>query len=208
MGQKLEKRVPLGELYKGQPNRVDDYYDDPVLPQKDKVITDIIRVQDVAELKAQGMNLYEGTNPSLINGSIKLSPFRFDYAKPSIDIAIGKILKDLSFEFSGQVVGKQALTVKYVGDFLENGTINSPFILGSGKNFTVCFRVSVSKKIDGQLALYDYAYLISGTIDGANLKNVKLAKVGLKGLIFNVNLPSVEGNIEIYSDSDGKTERQ
>ena len=206
-GQKIEKRVPLGEIFRDKPNTVNDYYADPIPPQKDKVLTDIIRTQDVTELKAQGMILYEGTNQPIINGTIKLSPFRFDYAKPSIGITVGKILKDVSFELSSQTTGKQDIKVKSIDDFLNGESIYSPFITGSGNNFTVCFKTSETKIIGGEIVIDDYAYLISGTTDGPNLKNVKLAKVGLKRLIPNANFPGVEGNIEIYSDSDGITER-
>ncbi len=205
-GEKVEKHVPLGELFKDSPYRVNDYYEDPVPPQKDKVPTDMIRSQDAAELKAQGMNLYAGTNPPLINGSIKLSPFRFDYAKPSIDIAVGTILKDLSFEFSEQTTGKQTIKVKSIGDFLNKVDIYSAFITGTGNNFTVCFSASVTSIIGGEIVIDQYVYFISGTTEGSSVKNVKLAKVGVKRVIPNANFPSKEGNIEIYSDSDGKSE--
>lgn len=166
----------------------------------------MIRSQDAAELKAQGMNLYAGTNPPLINGSIKLSPFRFDYAKPSIDIAVGTILKDLSFEFSEQTTGKQTIKVKSIGDFLNKVDIYSAFITGTGNNFTVCFSASVTSIIGGEIVIDQYVYFISGTTEGSSVKNVKLAKVGVKRVIPNANFPSKEGNIEIYSDSDKKSE--
>ena len=204
-GEVNENRVLLGELFRDNPKHVNDYYDEST-PPKDKVLTDIIRSQDVAELEAQGMILYDGTNPPIINGRIKLSPYRFDYAKPSLDIAIGKILNDVSVEVSDQVAGKQDIKVSFVDNFLKDESISSQIIIGSGNNFTLCIKTNEMKNVEGLLVFKNYAYLISGTTDGATIKNVKLARVGLKESIPNADSPSVEGNIEIYSDSDGKSE--
>lgn len=206
-GQKVVKRVPLGELFKDDPKRIAKYWADASLPVVDKLLTDVIRTADVAELKTHAMEVYAGTTPPIINGTVKLSPWRFDYAKPSIGITPGQIQKDITVEFSGQTAGKQAIVVKFAGDYLKETKLISPFITGSGNKFTVCFKTIVAT-ISGNLVYFNnYAYLISGSVDGTNLKNVKMAIVVIKSAVGNVASPYIEGDIAIYSDSDGISER-
>ncbi len=206
-GQKIETRVPIGEMFRDKPNTVNDYWTDAPLPAVDKLLTDVIRAADVTELKTHAIEVYAGTTPPIINGTVKFSPWRFDYAKPSIGITAGQIQKDITVEFSGQTAGKQAIVVKFAGDYLKGTTLISPFITGSGNQFTVCFKINVTTTSGNSIYINDYAYLISGSVDGTNLKNVKMAIVGVKSSIPNVANPSVEGDIAIYSDSNGVSER-
>ncbi len=205
-GEKVEERVPIGEIYRDQPNTVNDYWDNTITIEKHTKLTDVVRAEDIAKLKTNNMEVYEGTSPPIINSTITLSPWRFDYANPAINTPIGELQNDVSVVFSNQTIVDQSIEVAFLGDYLKDTYLGSPFITGSGNNFTVCFEVSIFSLSGSSIVINNYAYLISGILDETNMKNVKMAIVGLKSSITNVTNPSVEGDIEIYSDSNGISE--
>lgn len=172
-----------------------------------KKITDVVPAEHLKTVKDNGMQIYEGATPPDIQGEFSISPLRFDYdnySEPGTGLQPGHIMGDIKVEFEEQQAN-QDIQVNFAGTFLGGVEIKSPFITGSGNNFTVCFEVYM---FGGPAALftYPYAYLISGTAEGGVLKNIKIASVGLKG---GTNEPgyTVAGNVTLYSESDGASER-
>lgn len=155
-----------------------------------------------------GFTVHEGNTPPNITGEYKLAPWRFDgdndtdrpggANQPGYTIANG---------FSLKIVGQQGsvIGVSYVG-YYEGRTLNDPFIIGSGNNFTICRHIEMIGGMGG-LFSHPYAQLISGTLDGGKLKNVKMATIGLKSNPGDAGAAApVEGEIAIWSDADGVSE--
>lgn len=94
------------------------------------------------------------------------------------------------------------LVVRYIGYYEGEKELSKPFILGSGNDFTICRHIQM---IGGMSALFSFPYiqLITGTKDGENLRNIKMATFGLKAASPNEAGVTVDGNISIRSDVDG-----
>jgi hypothetical protein len=83
--------------------------------------------------------------------------------------------------------------------------LKEPFITGSGNDFSICFQVNIA---GGSSALFNFpfAYVVSGTLDGNKIKGLRIADFGLKTTA-DTQGNSVEGNVTLYSDGDGSSEK-
>ena len=169
-----------------------------------KHFSDIIRAEDIAVLKKKGMQLYEGTNPPIINGVYKLAPWRLDFADPIKNKTIGDISESgVVLEVSEQTSGRSSVKVKSLYGYQEIHKKDPQSISGSGDNFTLTYTVWITTG-PGSLWAYPFAVFISGTKDGEILKNIQMATVGLYREAPTDEYDfSVEGDVTIYSDVDG-----
>lgn len=166
-------------------------------------LSDVVRSQDITELKKNGMDLYEGNNPPNITGIVEFTPWRYDYTNVDYEMSgLGTENSGFSMKFSDQTTGSQSMKVEFLDYYLSEKELKSVFITGSENKFTICFQLH---NWGGPSAIwsFDYVYFISGTADGNKLKNVKMATVGLKEKTPNKYNIVVEGGITIHSDADG-----
>ena len=153
-------------------------------------------------LTSHGFRINEGTTPPTVNGKFLISKYRFDYdnhREPGVYPSPGTFMDDLVITFANQQAD-QSFSPSFGGGFLAGTTLEDPFITGSGNAFTACFRVNIAGG-SGGLFVYPFVYLISGTVEGEVLKNVKVAVVGLED-----DTPdefTVAGEVDLYSDADG-----
>ena len=179
--------------------------DDPKEEEREKKFSEIIRAEDISILKKNGMQLYEGSTPPVINGIYEIRPWRLDFANPEIGMSVGDTLKTIRLMISEQTSGKSSVKLKFLYKYMQENSMDPQSIYGSGNNFTIYYKYWI-KSGPGDYYTYPFAIFISGTVDGKNLKDVKMARVGLK---YQPNPDfdfSVEGNITIYSDADGLSE--
>lgn len=174
-------------------------------------LTDIVPEAYLKKLRDSGMKLHDGNNPPDVEGSYLLSPWRFDYnseGSPTGYPQPGQLMSyDITIQFSEQGGGNSDISVAFGGNYLKGVALESPFVVGSGNDFTVCFVMNLL----GPDALFQipFAHLISGTKDGNVLKDVQMGRVCLDGgkyeeLGFERTLV---GSIDIYADADGLSER-
>lgn len=170
-----------------------------------KRITDVVPAQYVKVITDNGMPIYEGGTPPVVDGKFKLSPYRFDYdnhKEPGLYPQPGQIMSDLVIEFRHQE--GQDIEVAFGGNYLNGIELKSPFITGSGNSFTVCFTATMFGGMGG-LFQFPFAFLFSGKIEGNVIKDLKMGRVGLGDV--NSEGFSVKGEIDLYSDADGTSEQ-
>lgn len=179
--------------------------DDPEVEGGEK-FTDMISAENLAILKKNGMVFYEGTTPPAINGIYELDPWRLDFIvskDPDETQTVGNISKGFRLQISEQTSDKSSIDIIFLYDYSRSFPTHPQSISGSGNNFTIYYKDMIWV---GKGAIYNFPFsvFISGTVDGKNIKNIKMAEVGLKldKPYPNYNY-SVEGKITIYSDSDG-----
>jgi len=170
-----------------------------------KNLTDIVSQAYLDKAKEMGFTVYTGDKPPHILGSYLLAPWRFDgdnYSEPGTGTTPGDTNPN---GFTLSLLTDQTganFTVRYTGYYEGEKELSKPFIIGSGDNFTICRHIQM---VGGMGALFSFPYiqLISGTKDGVNLRNVKMATIGLKASTPNEAGITVDGNISIRSDADG-----
>ncbi len=170
-----------------------------------KKLTDIVSQAYLNEAKDMGFTVYTGDKPPYIMGSYLLAPWRFDgdnYNPSGVGTTPGYTYPD---GFTLSLLTDQEggnFTVRYTGYYEGEKELSKPFIVGLGNDFTICRHIQM---VGGMSALFSYPYvqLISGTKDGENLRNVKMATIGLKAATPNDAGITVDGNISIHSDADG-----
>src|SRR5690606_33735375 len=143
-------------------------------------LSDVVSNTAITELKENGMELYEGNTPPKITGIAELTPMQYDYTNTDyLGFGLGTENDGFRIQFSDQSSGNQSIKVKFIDYYLSNTELKSTFITGSDNKFTVCF---ILRKFGGPSAIwsFDYVYFISGIIDGTNIRNMKMATVGLK----------------------------
>ncbi len=171
-------------------------------------LTDIVSQAYLDEAKEMGFIIHTGNNPPAISGKYKLAPWRFDgdnYSEPGTGTPVGNT-NPTGFTLQLSEQDGTAIVVKYIGYYEGEKELSSSFILGSGNDFTICRHIQMVGGM-GALFSFPYAQLISGTRDGENLRNIKMATIGLKSSSANEAGISVDGNISIRSDVDGISER-
>lgn len=171
---------------------------------KSNKLTDIVPQVYLNEAKTMGFTVHTGDNPPLITGKYKLAPWRFDgdnYSEPGVGLPIGYTIEE-GFVLDLSAQNGTDLVVRYIGYYEGEKELSKPFILGSGNDFTICRHIQM---IGGMSALFSFPYiqLISGTKDGENLRNIKMATFGLKAASPNEAGVTVDSNISIRSDVDG-----
>ena len=168
---------------------------------------DLVPAQDRTLLEQKGMTFYKGSNPPSVNGKYLMKPleFKFDnYREPNVYPSPGTIITNgQEVEFSA--MNSTSITYKVPAYFTSLGPLENMFIVGEGQNFTAGFKV---KLFGGMSALfaYNYAYIFSGTVEGTNIRNMKMAKIGLISNSNAINY-SVEHQVEWYLDKDLVTEQ-
>lgn len=171
---------------------------------KSSKLTDIVSQVYLNEAKEMGFTVHTGDNPPLISGKYKLAPWRFDgdnYSEPGTGTPVGSINQE-GFVLDLSVQNGTDLVVRYIGYYEGEKELSKPFILGSGNDFTICRHIRMVGGMGG-LFSFPYIQLISGTKDGENLRNIKMATIGLKADSPNQAGVTVDGNISIRSDVDG-----
>jgi hypothetical protein len=169
-----------------------------------KKISDVVKPEWLLTVTDHGMPIYEGKNPPDVTGKFRMSPYRFDYdnyTEPNVYPQPGLIMNDLVIEFKNQ--NGQNLEAAFGGNYLTGIELKSPIVTGSGNNFTVCFTARVTGGMSA-LFTYTFAYLFSGRIEGAVIKDMKMARVGLDKAEAGF---TVEGQVALYSDVDGTSEK-
>lgn len=180
-----------------------------------KQLTDLVPEEYLGMLKDEGMRIHEGNNPPNIEGSYLLGPLRFDYDSDGVPPGVypqpGEVTNgDIRIQFSEQGAGKPdiKMTVESQNQFMVVNdwfVIRSPFVVGSGNDFTVCFELNQYEPVNAIFSI-TYAYLVSGTKEGGVLKNVQLAKICIKDEYMGQSSGYI-GYAEIYSDADGVSEQ-
>ncbi|MEO8962178.1 MAG: hypothetical protein ABI325_09865 [Ginsengibacter sp.] len=159
-------------------------------------LTDIASAKFLDKAKGMGVPINLGDNPPNIAGKWKIAPFTGDGTVSVVDDAMLHIIKQENTSIN--------LEKKYptYGD-----PVLSQFIIGSGNNFTICHHF---RMWGGNSAVYNFPYLmlISGTKDGNVLKNIKIAIIDLPWVWEVGHQKGDGGDIAIYYDKDGVSEKQ
>ncbi len=160
-------------------------------------LTKIVSAKFLDNAKALGFSIHKGNNPPDVTGEWKIDPI---VAKDGVARVSNAVLSVLS---------QDGTSIQLMNKYPAYGDpVLKQFIMGSGNNFTIVHHY----RIWGQGAVYNapYVLLLSGTREGAAIKNLKMA---------NISLPydwpgghdglehSDGGVIEIYSDGDGTSEK-
>lgn len=167
-------------------------------------LTDIVPQAYLSEAKEMGFPIHTGENPPELTGEYELAPWRFDadnYSEVGVGTPPGST-SEKGFTLRLTEQKGTSLVVRFVGYYEGTQELSKAFVLGTGNNFTICRHLHMVGG-SGALFSFPYAVLISGTKDGAVLRNVKMAVIGLKATKENEAGIKVEGQISIYSDVDG-----
>ncbi len=165
-------------------NKPDDQED----PEESRTLTDIVSQAYLDEVKTMGFTIHTGSSASAreIGGDYLVAPYKHDASN---------FMQTVSVDPSGFTISIMVdqnggeLFVGFSNEGHSSFNLSKPFMIGAGKNFTICRHRDVSG--------IAYAQLISGTKEGNALKNVKLATIRL-----------ANGDINIYSDADGTSSQQ
>jgi len=171
-------------------------------PGSNKKLTEIVAQAYLDEAKKMGFTVHTGNNPPDIGGEYLLAPWRFDahndpstYGEPG-SVHQGGFRLQVLYEQSGGEIW-----VNFNGYFQGDSDLSKPFIIGSGNNFTIC-RHRYGTGGTGANFGFPFVFLVSGTKDGNELKNVKMATIRLKSES-PYAVDEKVGQITIYSDADG-----
>jgi len=169
-------------------------------------LSDAVPEEYLKELKDNGMRLHEGSNPPNIEGKYLFSPLLFEFnSLPLFSGQLGRITDDeIRIQFSGQGAGSQDIEVtaesrSHLMNATSSHVLASPFVVGSGNDFTVCFELS--QYTPDAFFTITYAYLVSGTKEGNVLKDVQLARVCINDDKLS------EAYREAYQDIGGRVPR-
>ncbi len=169
---------------------------------QEKKIQEIIPGNYLNVLKEMGMPIHEGVNPPDITGIYHISPillFKTNITSAG-EFEVGHRFADGRYSFSS--LNQNDFTLKVAS---KQSTVNSEstvaVISGSGNHFTV-YAMEIST-LGANSAVF--AYLYSGTLEGASIKDFKMAFINVDnsngGTLF-----IKEGEARITHDEDGISE--
>lgn len=163
-----------------------------------KMITPTI----IHTLITNGVLVYSGLTPPVINGIYYLSPNYCTYDDAWTNGA-GKTFASYKLQFSNQHNGSASLTYAYKSSTgTDKGSDVNALITGRDSLFTVYAQIFGA--IDSTTSTYTDLVVISGTVSNGIIKNLKQAHyLSAKNDPFNRVLPV--GTLRIYTDKDGTT---
>ncbi len=143
------------------------------------------------------LNVFEGSNPPLLNGSYLISPFTlFGSNIPDEGFPIGEIFSDLNFTISNQDTFENTLNYLEVSSGSPSQSFAS-LISGSGNNFTMFLRTqSQSQGDQGNVVNFINGIAISGSITDDGINNFQY--------IFVVTQKSNDTNNEFIEAGEGR----
>lgn len=147
-----------------------------------------------------GMELHSGDVPPNIVGSVYMSPNYLLKSNITGDPAPNTQFVHYTIKFYDQ--NSSANTVKFTGigsggSTSEREESQSAVVTGSGNNFTIYGRSTVTLGSNSIVV----AYVYSGTIDGTNIKNFKKALIVVDDTKGGVNLIK-NGQARIFYDAN------
>ena len=153
---------------------------DKVNPTPDEIlnkkISDILPQKYIDTLAKLGLTVNQGTTPPNVEGAFRIAPLILKNSNIKTDFP-GQAFHDASVKFFEQ--STKDFGIKLVGKFFLNAADTSitTAISGSGNNFTVYGKV---KSVSSDKTKFAYfGILLSGTKDGANLKNVTYGVINI-----------------------------
>ncbi|MEI3800731.1 MULTISPECIES: hypothetical protein [unclassified Chitinophaga] len=163
-----------------------------------KKIADIIPQKYLDTLKLLGLNVHEGVNPPNVEGTYKIAPHKLDSSNVPGDRP-GSYFSDALVTFSEQ--STTDYSIKLTGkNFLSYAdTSIATAISGSGNNFTVYGKV---KAVNGTYSAV-FALVFTGTKEGNDLKNVRVAIINIDNSRGGSGIFIQEGTGRIGFDEDG-----
>lgn len=160
------------------------------------------------EMKAAGMKIHEGSNPPTINAIFHINPLKVAHKNFRDLVGAVPVGKNLSYSYKIQLSGEPGgKNFKIVYDLSYFNMMKDAFIQGNGNDFTICYILRDNMAGPGANDSYDYAYIISGTLDGNKLKNVQIASVVIKVYAQRNPNSSEPGYFTIIEDADGISEQ-
>ncbi len=159
-------------------------------------LTDIASAKFLDKAKGMDVPINLGDNPPNIAGKWKIAPFTEEGGASPVNEAML------------HVISQDGASISLEKEYPTFGDpVLSQFIVGSGSNFTICHHY---RMWDGNGALYNYPHLmlISGAKDGNVLKNIKIAIISLPWVWAAGNQKGDGGEVTIYFDKDGVSEKQ
>lgn len=166
--------------------------DDSGYPAK---LTDITSAKFLDKATGMGVPINLGDNPPNIAGKWKIAPFTEEGGTSPVNEAML------------HVISQDGASVSLEKEYPTFGDpVLSQFIVGSGNNFTICHHYRMWG--DGAIYNFPYLMLISGVKDGNVLKNIKIARISLPWEWAVTNQKGDGGEVTIYYDKDGVSEKQ
>lgn len=149
---------------------------------------DVSRIQhvvpdDLLNLMAPYIPIYDGANPPLIESLYKIHPMKLTYnSDPSSSYKPGKIVNDLFTNFYGQdmmtnTINYRGYSFDNKGDLFSEELGPGAFISGEDNNFTVFFNTTGVHYYDDGVATSKKAIIISGTKMPSGIKDLYYAFV-------------------------------
>lgn len=169
---------------------------------------EVVDKKYVDEMKSAGMKIYEGTTPPAINSIFHINPLKVAYKNFRDLVGAVPVGKNLGYSYKIQLSGEPGgKNFKIIYDLSYFNMMKNAFIQGSGNDFTICYTLRDNMTGPGANDSYDYAYIISGTLDDNKLKNVQIADVVIKVYAQRNPNPSEPGYFTIIEDADGISEQ-
>ncbi|MGF6848846.1 hypothetical protein QFZ51_004081 [Chitinophaga sp. W3I9] len=163
-----------------------------------KKIADIIPQKYLDTLKLMGLDIHQGVNPPNVEGSYKIAPHKLDTSNIAGDRP-GTYFRDGLVSLSEQ--STTDYSIKLIGkNFISYAdTSIATAVSGSGNNFTVYGKVKAT------IGTYSavFALIFTGTKEGQDLKNVRVAIINVDNSLGGTGIFIPEGSGRIGYDEDG-----
>lgn len=163
-----------------------------------KKIADIIPQKYLDTLKLLGLDVHQGVNPPNVEGSYEIAPHKLDTSNIAGDRP-GTYFRNGLVTLSEQ--STKDYSIKLIGkNFISYAdTSIATAISGSGNNFTVYGKVKAS--IGSYSAVF--ALVFTGTKEGDDLKNVRVAIINVDNSLGGSGIFIQEGTGRVGFDEDG-----
>lgn len=165
-----------------------------------KKIADIIPQKYLDTLKLLGLDIHQGVNPPNVEGRYEVAPHKLDTSnvpgdRPGAYFSNGlvSLSEQSATDYSIKLIGKNFISYA--------DTSIATAISGSGNNFTVYGKV---KAVIGTYSAV-FALVFTGTKEGEDLKNVRVAIINVDNSLGGTGIFIKEGTGRIGFDEDGNS---